>query len=165
MSQYIRNIVVDEKNRKAIVKKDGKLVLTKDFVAEIVVLNGDVDDDTEDLTSIDFTSVRSRVTIHKGFKATYPLPHIVAKVLKLIGVKLDPAATIVLAALYEESGFNEYGREECDKMYLNTVLQSVKNGVVRAVIYDVLMTLIGNNYKWNNTSDQITVATMEPIWN
>ena len=105
------------------------------------------------------------MTIHKGFTATYPLPHIVAKVLKLIGVKLDPAATIVLAALYEESGFNEYGREECDKMYLNTVLQSVKNGVVRAVIYDVLMTLIGNNYKWNNTSDQITVATMEPIWN
>jgi hypothetical protein len=73
--------------------------------------------------------------------------------------------TIALAALYTESGFNDYSREECDKMFLNTLLQPVTNSIAKAIIYDILMMVIGNNYVWNNSSDKTVVATLEPIWN
>lgn len=165
MSQYIRTIVIPEQYKNVAVERDGVCKLTDTLVAEIVILNEDADDDTDDvLTSMDFTSVRSRMTIKSGFSARHPIPNFVIRFLELIGIKLDPCASLVLAALYEETGFNDYSREECDKMYLNTILQTVKNGIVKTVLQDLLMTVVGNSYQWNNTSDQISVATLEPIW-
>ena len=164
MSQYIRTIIIPDKYKHAAVEQDGVCKLKDKLVADIVILNGDVDDDVDEMTSMDFTSVRSRLTIKKGFAAKHPLPKFVIYLLELIGIKLDPCVTLALAALYEETGFNDYSREECDKMYINTVLQTVKNGLVRSVLHDILMAVVGNDYKWNNTSDQTSVATLEPIW-
>lgn len=163
MSQYFRTIVIPEESRKAVSVKDGKVVVDKDFVADIVIHDED-DEITDEMTSIDFSGVRSRITICKGFRASYPLPGIVVLLLSLIGVKFDPAAIVVLAAMYEEGGFSEYGREECDKMYLNTLLNG-SNWIVRTFFYGILLMLIGNDYRWNNDSDETTVATLMPIWN
>jgi hypothetical protein len=163
MSQYFRTIVIPEESRKAVSVKDGMVVVDKDLVADIVIHDED-DEITDEMTSIDFSGVRSRMTICKGFRASYPLPGIVVLLLSLIGVKFDPASIAVLAAMYEEGGFSEYGREECDKMYLNTLLNG-SNWIVRTLFYGILLMLIGNDYKWNNDSDETTVATLMPIWN
>lgn len=143
--------------------KNGMVVVEKDLVADIVIHDED-DEITDEMTSIDFSGVRSRMTICKGFRASYPLPGIVVLLLSLIGIKFDPAAIAVLAAMYEEGGFSEYGREECDKMYLNTLLTG-SNWIVRTLFYGTLLMLLGNDYKWNNDSDETTVATLMPIWN
>lgn len=163
MSQYFRTIVIPEESRKAVSVKDGMVVVDKDLVADIVIHDED-DEITDEMTSIDFSGVRSRMTICKGFRASYPLPGIVVLLLSLIGVKFDPASIAVLAAMYEEGGFSEYGREECDKMYLNTLLNG-SNWIIRTLFYGILLMLIGNDYKWNNDSDETTVATLMPIWN
>lgn len=165
MSQYRRTIVIDEKNRAVVEEIGGRIKLKDDLVAEVIVSNCDLDDSTDCFTSLDFTSWRSRVTIKKDFTAIHPFSPWVLRILKILGIKLDPAISIVVAAMYEESGFNEFSREECDKMFLNTVLQQIGNGFVRAVVYDVLMMVVGNNYRWNSSSEQISVANLEPIWN
>ena len=164
MSQYIRTIVIPE-NKNVVSEKNGKYVLTDDLVAEVVILNSDVDDYTEEMTSMDFTSARSRITINKGFAAEHPLPKFALLILSMLGIHIDPRLTIVLAALYEETGFNEYSREECDKLFLNTVLEPISNQLLHFIVYELLLIVVGNNYSWNNSSDQITVATLEPIWN
>ena len=163
MSQYFRTIIIPEESRKAVSVKNGMVVVDKDLVADIVIHDED-DEITDEMTSIDFSGVRSRMTICKGFRASYPLPSIVVLLLSLIGVKFDPASIAVLAAMYEEGGFSEYGREECDKMYLNTLLNG-SNWIIRTLFYGILLMLIGNDYKWNNDSDETTVATLMPIWN
>lgn len=164
MSQYIRTIVIPD-SKDVVAEKNGQYVLTDDLVAEVVILNSDVDDYTDEMTSMDFTSVRSRITVHKGFAASHPLPTFALLLLNLLGIRIDPRFTILLAALYEETGFNEYSREECDKLFLNTVLEPIHNQLLHFIVYELLLIVVGNNYAWNNASDQITVATFEPIWN
>ena len=164
MSQYIRTFVIPD-SKDVVTEKNGQFVLKDDLVAEVVILNSDVDDYTEEMTSMDFTSVRSRITVHKGFAARHPLPKFVMLILSLLGISIDPRYMILLAALYEETGFNEYSREECDKLFLNTVLEPIHNQILHCIVYELLLIVVGNNYAWNNASDQITVATLEPIWN
>lgn len=164
MSQYIRTFVIPD-SKDVVTEKNGQYVLKDDLVAEVVILNSDVDDYTEEMTSMDFTSVRSRITVHKGFAASHPLPKFAMLLLSLLGICIDPRYIILLAALYEETGFNEYSREECDKLFLNTVLEPIHNQLLHFIVYELLLIVVGNNYAWNNSSDQITVATLEPIWN
>lgn len=164
MSQYIRTFVIPD-SKDVVTEKNGQFVLKDDLVAEVVILNSDVDDYTEEMTSMDFTSVRSRITVHKGFAARHPLPKFAMLILSLLGISIDPRYMILLAALYEETGFNEYSREECDKLFLNTVLEPIHNQILHCIVYELLLIVVGNNYAWNNSSDQITVATLEPIWN
>ena len=164
MSQYIRTFVIPD-SKDVVAEKNGQYVLKDDLVAEVVILNSDVDDYTEEMTSMDFTSVRSRITVHKGFAANHPLPRFAMLLLSLLGISIDPRYIILLAALYEETGFNEYSREECDKLFLNTVLEPIHNQLLHFIVYELLLIVVGNNYAWNNSSDQITVATLEPIWN
>lgn len=165
MSQYIRIISIPDQYQNVAIEKNGLCCLQKSLSADILILNQDIDDDIDSMTSMDFTSVRNRLTIKKGFSAKHPLPNVVAWLLNKLGIYVDPCTTIVLAALYAESGFNDYSREECDKLYLNTLLQPITNRFVKAIVYDLLMTVIGNNYVWNNSSDKTSVATLEPIWN
>ena len=163
MSQYFRTIVVPEESRKAVSVKDGMVVVEKDLVAEIVIHDED-DDISDEMTSIDFSGVRSRMTVCKGFRASYPLPGVVIMFLSMFGVKVDPVSVAVLAALYAEGGFSEYGREECDKMFLNTLLNG-SPWILRTLFYGILLMLIGTDYKWDNDNDETTVATLMPIWN
>ena len=164
MSQYIRTFVIPD-SKDVVAEKNGQYVLKDDLVAEVVILNSDVDDDTEEMTSMDFTSVRSRITVHKGFAACHPLPKFAMLMLSFLGISIDPRYIILLAALYEETGFDEYSREECDKLFLNTVLDPIHNQILHFIVYELLLIVVGNNYAWNTASDQITVATIEPIWN
>jgi hypothetical protein len=164
MSQYIRTFVIPD-DKDVVAEQNGQYLLKDNLVAEVVILNSDVDDYTDEMTSMDFTSVRSRITVHKGFAAEHPLPTFAVLILNLLGIRIDPRFTILLAALYEETGFNEYSREECDKLFLNTVLEPIHNQLLHFIVYELLLIVVGNNYAWNNNSDQITVATLEPIWN
>ena len=165
MPQYFRTIVIPEESKKAVSVKDGMVVVDRELVADIIIHDSDDDDVVlDEMTSVDFSGIRSRMTVCKGFSAPYPLPGIVVMLLSLVGIKVDPAVVAVLAALYAEGGFSEYGREECDKMYLNTVLAG-SPWIFRTLFYGILLMLIGNDYKWNNDSDETTVATLMPVWN
>ena len=49
MSQYIRTFVIPD-SKDVVAEKNGQYVLKDDLVAEVVILNSDVDDDTEEMT-------------------------------------------------------------------------------------------------------------------
>jgi hypothetical protein len=98
MSQYIRTFVIPD-SKDVVAEKNGQYVLKDDLVAEVVILNSDVDDYTDEMTSMDFTSVRSRITVHKGFAASHPLPKFAMLLLSLLGIRIDPRYIILLAAL------------------------------------------------------------------
>ena len=165
MSQYYRTIVVPKENKSAVVTHGSEMELVKDLVADIVIREDmSEDDDDEALSSLDFTGVRTRMTVKKGFTYTDPFHPVIITILSMLGIKLDGAYTAILAALYEETGFDEYSREECDRLYLNTILQG-KGWLLHTVLYGILLMLIGNNYKWRNDKEEVTVATMTPIWN
>lgn len=166
MSQYFRTIVFPDKSCHNVLVDGGKVHVMDKFNADIVISSDTVDDECDDdrLTSMDFCSSRSRMTIHSGFECSSPFPVYIMVLLTFLGITLDPAHVVVLAALYEEGGFNEYGREECDRLYLNTVLQG-SNWFVRNILYGFLLMFVGTSYKWKYDTDEITVATMEPIWN
>lgn len=140
--------------------------LTKDIDANIVVREDSIDDalDEDAISSIDFTGIKNQITIMKGLSAASPLPWYALFVLSFLGITINPLYNIVLTALYVESGFNEYSREECDRMYLNTVLAPIGSTILKYILTGLLMVVIGNNYKWDNTTDRTSVATMQPIW-
>lgn len=167
MSQYFRKIVISDKTKNVAVKSNGKIKLTGDLVADIVSVNTDSGDgyESDELSRIDFIGCRNRITVKSGFTCMWPVPKFVSCILKIFGVRLDLGYCAILAALYEESGFSDFGREECDKMFINTILMGVNNTIVKTLLYDLLILFIGNNYSWNHMSEETTVATIEPIWN
>ena len=164
MSEYYRFFDIHPTDH-FIKKEHGNLSLNGSLELDIVfVPDADNLEDYEAMYRTDFTGFKNHMSVHSGYRGFRAVPKFAGMLLSMFGADLSVCYDVALGALYEESGFDTYSREECDSMYVNSVLRPVKNRVLRGVLGGIVMPLVGNRMRWNNSSEQTSVATLQPQW-
>lgn len=104
-----------------------------------------------------------RLNIKKGFKIDgVPMPKFWSALFPNLGENnIYDSAAFFLAAMYESAGFNEFGREDCDKFYL-TVINGVTRNPITRILRKVAATIfIGSNLTWDDGNDEITYTSLD----
>ncbi|MCQ2123317.1 MAG: hypothetical protein MJZ25_03950 [Fibrobacter sp.] len=89
-------------------------------------------------------------TIHKGFTISgSPFPSFMGLLFPECGSKDYNCASFLLAGLYAGSGFNAFGRSQCDKIYMDIIRMITKNHAVRILRDLIGGVFVGCTYQWN----------------
>jgi hypothetical protein len=148
-----------------VIDSHGTVAMKGSLELDIVFVPDNNDDlDNDSLSRVDFTGFKSHMSVNSGFSCCKALPKFARFFLSLFGAKPCNVYDVALGALYEESGFDTYSREECDSMYVNSILKPVKSNLLRGILAGMIMPLVGNKLRWNNSSEQTSVATLQPLW-
>ena len=167
MSEFYRLLDIEPTDF-ACKPRDGRFFLNGSMDVNILLVPDDIDPDEArdgfDELVEGSTGYKNRMTVHSGFETDQCLPKTLKILLSLFGADCDPTYDVALGALYSESGFDNYSREDCDNMYVNTVLAPVRNGFLRGFLKGIVMPFVGNRLVWDNSSEQTSVATLHPMW-
>lgn len=106
------------------------------------------------------------ITIHTGYEMTVrALPYWCLLILTLFGVKPDIRMDFLWSVMYDESGFNEYSREDVDKLYVHSLFEN-SSWLVALLLKPVVWLMIGSNKDWNwRRCNEFTHGHVEPYIN
>jgi len=156
---HIRNIVFQNQPQIGKVPGESGLILEDDLVVDIKL------EYRENVGGIDIVdNDEHRVIVYKGLVLErHPFPKWLCWILKMSGVELNPALSLIHKALYEEGGLEVYSREQVDRLCIDSMLGNIKNPV-KKLLLDMLMEMfVGSSLAWKRDGDSTKYAMIEPI--
>lgn len=107
------------------------------------------------------------ITLHAGYEMKHRvLPYWCMFLLTLFGLKPDIRMDFLLSVMYDESGFNEYSREDVDKLYVRSLFEN--SGVLASLLLKpIVWIVIGslNEWNWRGSSNSFVHGRVEPYIN
>jgi len=107
------------------------------------------------------------ITLHAGYEMKRRvLPYWLLFLLTLFGIKPDIRMDFMLSVMYDESGFNEYSREDMDKLYVSALFENA--GLLASLLLKPIVWIVvgsQNEWNWRGCSNEFRYGHVEPYIN